>query len=175
MTPMARKQRRGRSLVLVLLVTGALFCASRAEGLPPFGSPPFYFVAGEITPDHFDFREMIPHTGPEDEPGGWREACVYARMRNIKTQQSAICDFQPGVPIVTAKKNRITVRDAKNIAARAANRAARTILGGGTPPGIACVPFRELMAKLMQDDGIPGAKVRRCDGKVPPIYFDPER
>ena len=136
---------------------------------------PFYFVAGEITPEHFDFHVVVPHTGPENKPGGWQEACVHARMRNFKTGQSAVCHFQPGVPIVVESRGRILPRDAKVVAAVAANRAARTILGGGTAPGIACDPFRKLMAKLMRDDGMPGARVAPCNGQVPAVYFDPER
>jgi len=117
----------------------------------------------------------VPHTGPENKPGGWQEACVHARMRNFKTGQSAVCHFQPGVPIVVESRGRILPRDPKVVAAVAANRAARTILGGGTAPGIACDPFRKLMAKLMRDDGMPGARVAPCNGQVPAVYFDPER
>jgi hypothetical protein len=176
MNQMAQRQTGGRGRVRGwLVISCALLVAACAESIPPFGSSPFYFVAGEITPEHFDFHDVIPHTGPEDEPGGWQEACIHARMRNFKTGQSAVCNFQTGVPIVAKMKGRILKRDVQVVAARAANRAARTILGGGTPPGIACSPFRKIMTKLMKDDGIPGANIKPCDGKVPPIYFDPER
>jgi hypothetical protein len=169
------KRLKAPGLRWLVLGCGLVSATMGRESELQAGPPPFYFVAGEITPEHFDFHVVIPHTGPESEPGGWQEACVRARMRNAQTGQSAICDFQPGMPIVS-KKGRIVVRDAKVVVARAANRAARTILGGGTPPGIACAPFRELMAKLMrQDDQIPGATVKKCDGRVPPVYFDPER
>ncbi len=139
-------------VLLLLLCLGISF--ARADD-PPVPEPRSastlapWTVTGQIAPEHFVFYEINAHTGDPKEPGGWREACVRARMTNAKTQEHAICEFGVGVPIVTELKGEIPIRLAQTAAAKAANLAAYTVLSQGTAPGIACAPFRKLMATLM--------------------------
>ncbi|HEX2572484.1 MAG TPA: hypothetical protein VH877_23255 [Polyangia bacterium] len=167
-------------------VVAVILCASAAgsraddEGWrePPIVIPAvprgsgFRLVGGKIMPEHFKFYVKVPHDPHKPGTGGWKEACVHARMRDAETGRSILCRFQTGVPIVNEDQGFISDDFARQEAAEAANIAAYTVLMKGTPVGIACRPFMDLM-QVVLNKKLYGARVYPCDGKVPPISFDP--
>ena len=132
-------------------------------------------VTGLITPEHFQFQELVPLSGPEGEAGGWRAACILAAMRDGRTGAKVICEFEVGTPIKTQKQGWIVVRDAQRIAAATANEAAYAVLskpGVEAMIGTACGEFIRLFDAAIRVH-IAGARVRSsCDPRLQPVHFD---
>lgn len=99
-------------------------------------------VDGTIQPRHFQFVDVIPHTGPG--PGGWRAACVRAYIKRGRTEQYDVCEFGVEVPIETVD-GRISVELAQRNSAYVANLVARKVLSKAThatPIAMLCIQFR---------------------------------
>jgi len=132
-------------------------------------------VVGLITPEHFQFAEVV-HLDDDGDPGGWQAVCILATMRNGNTGQDMICDFQVELPLRTREQGIITQELARTAAATAANKTAYQLLSqleAGEMLGMICQRFRPMMQAWL-GTAIRGARVMKCDQKkgVPTVRFD---
>ena len=80
-------------------------------------------VTGQIQPRHFQFVTVVAQSEPG--PGGWRAACVHARIKNGTTGDTSTCIFGVEMPIETSN-GPISVSLAQRVSAELANEAAYT-------------------------------------------------
>lgn len=135
------------------------------------------FVTGFITPEHFQFAQMVVDDG-EGLGGGWQAVCIKATLRDGDTGRMVVCDFEVGVPLRNGAQGVISRRFAQMSAAVAANNAAHVLLSqlqAGTMLGSICGQFRPVMQAEL-NASIAGARVRTCaDEEVPTVLFDGSR
>jgi hypothetical protein len=129
--------------------------------------------SGRIKPHHFRFVTVhVPEPGQSS--GGWRAACVHARMNNLDTGQTFLCKFGVGVPLRTAKQGEISTSLAQRIAADCANHAAYAVLMAAdeqTMLGIACQNFRNTYDVALKA-AIVGSRVNQtCAPGTTPVVF----
>jgi hypothetical protein len=128
-------------------------------------------VTGRIEPRHFQFYTVVENT--ENEPGGWRAACVHLSIRRKNTGESLLCTFGVEVPM-TNKDMPISTPLAQRIAAERTDETARFVFGAATlasPLGLLCAAFRkELGTRLKMSIG--GSRVRTvCREEAVPVQF----
>lgn len=118
-------------------------------------------VFGQIPPSTFQFKSIVPHTGPGT--GGWKVAQVLLLLGRLSSTfpEATSCDVEVGVPERTWKG---PVPDvvAQMEAATAADEAARFVLQERQPTALMCSEFRVRMQSILGDPQfgpIPGAKV----------------
>ena len=117
----------------------------------------------QIPPRAFQFVEVLPTT--PGTPGGWQIACVHALVGQGLPDKphlsSRECEIQAQVPLHN-HTGPVTRRKAQFASAKAANKAAYTILGRslGVNPNT-CKHIRDEM-RILLGIGIKGARVTRC-------------
>jgi len=125
-------------------------------------------VTGWITPDYFNFQELVA-LKPGDDEGGWRAACVRATMRDGNSGSKVVCQIEVGIPIKTRKEGWISVTYAREVAAITANDVAYVVLselGAGSMLGLACQQFKSGFERLFTFR-FPGSRVRQaCDARL---------
>jgi hypothetical protein len=135
------------------------------------------YVEGGLSPRHFHFYDVVTKKD-DNEPGGWRAACLEVGIARANTRELFYCTFGVEMPIQNAKQGEIPIDRAQSIAASCANQAAKTTLATVTPMtpiGIACEEFKALY-HLTLKSVIAGAKVtKRCHEGIPAVRLTPPR
>ncbi len=131
-------------------------------------------VVGLITPEHFQFSEVV-RLPIDGKPGGWQAVCIEATLRDGNTGHTVLCDFEVGIPLRNDQQGIISRRFAQTAAAMAANNTAQLLLsqaGAGAMLGILCQQFRPAMQAEL-NIAIAGARVNKCSLKgILTIRFD---
>ena len=130
------------------------------------------FAAGRITPEHFQFVTVV-QLSPRKKAGGWREACVHARIKNVGTGQSMVCSFGIGMPLRTDIGGDISTPLAQRIAADCANEAAHLVLASANRTsmiGVLCQNVRSAY-DLMLRKAVGGSARQTCHDKTTPVVF----
>lgn len=131
-------------------------------------------VNGLIQPTHFQFVTVTPQR--KRGPGGWRAACVHARIAHGNSGQYYICQFGVEMPIENEENGPISDEHAQEKAAECANNAAYTVLSKltePTPPPLytLCSDIRNEYREILNDT-IKGSRVMpTCDPKTKPVLF----
>ncbi|WP_143177613.1 hypothetical protein [Cystobacter ferrugineus] len=131
-------------------------------------------VEGLIQPAHFEFVTITPQR--KRGPGGWRAACVHARINHGNSGESYTCQFGVEMPIENAENGPIPNEDAQEKAAECANNAAYAVLLSitePTPPPLytLCSAIRNKYRETL-NDAIKGSRVLpTCDPKTKPVVF----
>lgn len=127
-------------------------------------------VRGLIKPSTFQFTTTVPQTEPG--PGGWRVACVHARIRDGYTGEMYTCRVGVEMPLET-NSGPISTPLAQRISAECANEAAHAVLSTITnpePPPMysLCTAIIEAY-ELRLNAAIVGSRVlRTCDPRAKP-------
>jgi hypothetical protein len=141
---------------------------SIALALPILGGCSF----NRLQPGHFQFVTVVEKTEPG--AGGWRAACIHARMSNMTTYESFVCKFGVGMPLETDDVGPISTVLAQRIATDCANQAADKVIGSATDatsPGLACAEFKNTFDVIL-NRAVPGSRVTTlCDKKTKPVNF----
>ncbi|WNG39771.1 hypothetical protein F0U61_43415 [Archangium violaceum] len=153
-----------RSMLCILLSGCAAGCIRTA-------------VEGGLSPRHFHFHDVVTKKD-DNEPGGWRAACLEVGIERNNTGELFYCKFGIEMPIKNARQGEIPIDRAQSIAASSANQAAKTTLSTVTPTtpiGIACEEFKTLYHLTLKNI-IDGARVtKRCREGIPPVRLTPPR
>jgi hypothetical protein len=128
-------------------------------------------VIGRIQPSHFQFVTVVEKTEPG--AGGWRAACVHAKVTNGGTKASIICRFGVEMPVENYE-GPISIPLAQRVSADCANTAADIVLGSATdetPLGLLCENFKTAYDSIL-NRAIAGAHVTKmCHRLAKPIKF----
>ena len=129
-------------------------------------------VFNRLQPSHFQFVTVIERTEPG--AGGWRAACIHARMTNMTTEDSIVCKFGVEMPLETDEVGPISTSLAQRIAADCGNQAAEAVFDSATAattPGLACQEFKTTFDQLL-NRAVLGSRVQTlCDKKTKPVKF----
>ena len=130
-------------------------------------------VTGRIRPEHFHFTTTVPQRNPG--PGGWRVACVHARINNGDTGEPYTCILGIEMPLESGD-GPISTPLAQRISADCANEAAYAVLSTLTtppPPPLytLCTSVRNAFeARLAL--AIRGSRVKStCASRAKPVAF----
>jgi hypothetical protein len=130
-------------------------------------------VTGRIQPIHFQFTTIVNQRAPS--AGGWRAACIHARLKNGTTGDFFFCKFGVEVPI-ESREGPISIPLAQRIAADCTNEAAYTVLEAASkepnpPLGLLCESFKTAY-RLRMGAAIPGSRVvTMCAPSAKPVMF----
>lgn len=115
------------------------------------------------------FYPVIEKTGPG--PGGWQEACLEARMENMTTRDSHICEVGIGMPIETQENGYISPWAAADIATECINQASELVVlpaPPDNPSALVCMKFKDTFSQLLRQR-VGGSRVNLGCGKgIPP-------
>jgi hypothetical protein len=131
-------------------------------------------VKGLIQPTHFEFVTITPQR--KRGPGGWRAACVHARITHGNSGELYTCQFGVEMPIENEENGPISSKYAQEQAAECANNAAYAVLAKitePTPPPLytLCSDIRDEYRERLNDT-IKGSRVMpTCDPKTKPVVF----
>jgi hypothetical protein len=131
-------------------------------------------VTGRIQPTHFQFATIVAKRGTG--PGGWRAACVHAKIKNGTTGEFFFCKFGVELPIENERDGPISLPLAQRVAAECANEVAYAVLETASrepdpPLGLLCESFKTAYGVRLSA-AIAGAQVTRvCDAKTKPVVF----
>lgn len=130
-------------------------------------------VVGRIQPKHFQFVTTVNQG--ESGPGGWRVACIHAKIKNGTTGDFFFCKFGVEVPLETME-GPIPMSLAQRIAADCANEAAYTVLEAASkqidpPLGLLCESFKTAY-RLRLGAALVGSRVvTLCNPSANPVIF----
>ncbi|WNG40173.1 hypothetical protein F0U60_45535 [Archangium minus] len=125
-----------------------------------------------LQPGHFQFVTVIEKTEPG--AGGWRAACIHARMTNMTTYDSFVCKFGVGMPLETGEVGSISTVLAQRIAADCGNQAADIVIDSATAattPGLACQEFKDTFDMILNRAVLGSRVTTLCDKKTKPVKF----
>jgi hypothetical protein len=129
-------------------------------------------IFNRLQPGHFQFVTVIAKTEPG--AGGWRAACVHARMTNMTTYDSFVCKFGVEMPLETDEVGSISTMLAQRIAADCGNQAAESVIGSATAattPGLACEEFKNTFDMILNRAVLGSRVTTLCDKKTTPVKF----
>ncbi|MFL5358194.1 hypothetical protein [Archangium sp.] len=129
-------------------------------------------VFNRLQPSHFQFVTVVEQTEPG--AGGWRAACIHARMTNMTTEESFVCKFGIEMPLETDEVGPISTILAQRIAADCGNQAAETVIDSATAattPGLACEEFKNTFNIILNRAVIGSRVLTPCDKKTKPVKF----
>lgn len=131
-------------------------------------------VTGRIQPVHFQFTTIVAHSGAGS--GGWRVACVHARINNGGTHESYTCLMGVEMPVANTERGLMSTAVAQRIAADCANEAAYAVLSSltqVTPPPLytLCTSVRTAYDVRLSAAVIGSRVMRTCDPRAKPVVF----
>jgi len=74
-------------------------------------------VLGRITPEHFQFKTIVPVETSEMQPDGWRAVCIHARITEGDSEATDVCKFEVGVPIRNTQQREVPLEVAQQVTA----------------------------------------------------------
>jgi hypothetical protein len=132
-------------------------------------------VTGRITPEHFQFKTIVPVDTNEMQPDGWRAVCIHARITEGDAGTTDVCKFEVGVPIRNTQQREVPLEVAQQITAYLANDAAHAVLSRakrGEMIAILCRRFKHEYEQLLREN-IAGSRVSECLTRgLVPVHFD---
>jgi hypothetical protein len=152
--------RRYALALLLLLFSGCVRPVTRT------------IVTGRIEPRQIHFTTIV-HQTDDDEPGGWRVACLHINIQRANTGESFLCRFGVEVPIEN-RDSAFSLQLAQRITAERTHEATQIVFGSATPEsplGLLCETLKNTLKPLLKAS-IGGARVNTaCREETIPVQF----
>jgi hypothetical protein len=133
-------------------------------------------VTGRIEPRQIHFATVVEQSEKdeeEEEPSGWRAACIHLNITRQNTGESFLCRFGVEVPMRT-KKGPVSLPLAQRITAERIDEAAQSVFRAATPDsplGLLCESLKATVTRLL-DASLKGSRVKtRCHEKTVPVQL----